>query len=578
MVMPMLDPDIQKRIDTWLNGPIDTESRNEILALQKNDPKTLSDSFYSTLSFGTGGMRGLMGVGSKRMNRYTVRFATQGLANYLLKQEGRSRHVFIGYDNRINSQEFAMESARVLAGNGISVYLTCEMSPVPFVSFGVRQKNCAAGIMITASHNPKEYNGYKVYWSDGAQVVSPHDNGIIEEVEKISRFDEVKLSSEKSPLIEILDPELDLEYLEAIHSLQVDPKEDKKVGDQLKIIYTPLHGTGLKLVTKALRSWGFTNISLVDHQSVPDGNFPTVKSPNPESAEALSMGIKQLENTLSDILIATDPDADRIGVVVLHEEKGHLLNGNQIATICLEYICMMLQARGALPKDGAVITTIVSTDLLGKIAASYNLAFFEVLTGFKYIGEMIHNWEKENAPFQFLFGAEESYGALFGTHARDKDAIVLSCLVAEIALLMKVEGRTLIDFLEEIYKKYGYFLEKQKLLDFPHGQEGLEKMNALMEKMRANPEKMINGQAVTLFEDYKTGIRKTKGQEEILTLPKSNVLLFRLEDGSKIVIRPSGTEPKLKIYLGVFAPSEEGSERCETKMEKLLDALSTLIQ
>lgn len=569
MVGSMLSPEIEARISEWLNGPIDPVTRDEILRLQREDPESLSDAFYTNLSFGTGGMRGLMGVGPNRMNLYTIQMATQGLANSLKTQKSlrAEHHVFIGYDSRNNSKEFALEAARVLAGNGIIAYLTCDIRPTPFVSFGVRQKECSAGVMITASHNPKEYNGYKVFWSDGGQVVSPHDKEIVSEVAKIESLDQVKIAPENSPLIEIIDPELDLEYLEAIRPLQIDPDENKAVGDQLKITYTPLHGTGLRLVPRALKSWGFTNISLVDHQSVPDGDFPTVKSPNPENLETLQMGIEQMENTLSDLLIATDPDADRVGVVVLHQDAAIPLNGNQIAAICLEYICSTLQEQGRLPKEGAAVTTIVTSDLLGKIAAKYKIAFYEVLTGFKYIGELIHKWE--NTSQEFLFGAEESYGYLIGTHSRDKDAVVISCLIAEIALKMKVAGATLIDFLEQIYRRYGLYYEKQKTLDFPPGRAGMETMKEMMEKLRTSPPKEIDGSKVTLIEDYTKGVRD---------LPRSNVLLYRLEDESKIVVRPSGTEPKLKIYAGVHAPYEDGMDSCKQRIERLLHATAHLLQ
>lgn len=568
-----MEKEIEDRISEWLNGPIDQASKTEIQTLMRKNPEKLADAFYSSLSFGTGGMRGIMGVGSCRLNIYTIQMATQGLANYLLQQTPKRDHhyVFIGYDSRNHSAEFAMEAARVLAGNGIGVYLTFELRPTPYVSFGVRQKECSAGIMITASHNAKEYNGYKVYWSDGGQVVPPHDKGIVAEAQKITSFDKIHLSPEKSPLIEILDPEFDFEYLDVIKKLQLDPKEDKKVGDQLKITYTSLHGTGIKLVPRALKEWGFSNINLVDHQIIPDGNFPTVTHPNPEYPEALAMGIKQLEDTQSDIFIATDPDADRMAVVALHHGKPYTLSGNQIASVCLEYICRTLAAKQTLPKNGACVTTIVSTDLLGIIAEHYNIACFKVLTGFKYIGELIHKWEQDQSQ-QFLFGAEESYGFLMGTHSRDKDAIIASCLIAEIALLMKVEGRTLVDFLEEIYKKYGLFCEEQKVLEFPPGHEGMEKMQKMMDILRESSPKQIMGQDVTLTEDYKPGLHD---------LPPSNVLLYRLADKSRIIVRPSGTEPKLKIYGAVqaseFANLDAGMTACQEKLKNLFNAIEALL-
>lgn len=565
----MLPKDIQDRVDEWLSGPIDEESKAEILRLQRDDPKQLEDAFYTTLSFGTGGMRGIMGVGTNRMNLYTIQMATQGLANHLLKQRpSMGRHyVFIGYDNRINSKAFATETARVLAGNGIGVHLAFALRPTPYVSYGVRKKACSAGIMITASHNPKEYNGYKVYGKDGVQVVSPQDKEIVEEVQKITNLNMVKLAPEKSTLIEILNPEFDLEYLAELKKCQLDPKEDQKAGDQLKITYTPLHGTGVTLVPKALKEWDFPNINPVDHQITTDGNFPTVKSPNPELPEALEMGIEQLKETQSDVLIATDPDADRVAVVCLHDNKPFSFNGNQIAAICFEYICRILTDQQRIPKNGAVITTIVSTDLLGVIATNYHLSCYEVLTGFKYIGQLMEKWE-ENQAHTFLFGAEESCGYLIGTHSRDKDAVVSSCLICEIALLMKVENRTLVDFLEEIYKKYGLYTERQRVIEFPPGHEGMEKKQQMMDALRDKKPKKLHGIDVETIEDYLEGLHG---------LPPSDVLLYRLEDQSKICVRPSGTEPKLKIYGAVKQPEWKNFENAtlegEKKLKNLFDAI-----
>lgn len=557
-------------IQNWLKGPIDPESKQEIQELMRSSPAQLEDAFSDYLKFGTGGMRGIMGIGTNRMNLYTVQMATQGLANYLLKQHPlHDRHiVFISYDSRNHSKEFALQAARVLAGNGIGVFLTTDMRPTPYVSFGVRQKACSAGIMITASHNPKEYNGYKVYWNDGAQVVSPHDTGIVDEVKKVTGFDQIKLANAHSPLIELVNPEFDMEYLDALEALQLDPREDHLVGDRLKITYTPLHGTGNKLLPAALRRYGFENINFVDRQIVPDGNFPTVSSPNPESSEALEMGIKQLEDTQSDLLIATDPDADRVGIVVLHKGKPHLLSGNQIACILLEYICMTLKRQEKLLPNSATVTTIVSTPLIAEIAKHYNCACFEVLTGFKYIGELIRKWD-EDGSHHFLFGAEESYGYLMGNHSRDKDAIISACLVAEAALLMNVEGRTLIDFLEDIYENYGHFLEKQKVINFAPGSEGMQAMNGMMDTLRKSNLRFIGNHTVIAIEDYEKGYGG---------LPASNVLLFRFDDGGKLIVRPSGTEPKLKIYACLKQPYEKGGiEVLDKKVDALLDATGSLV-
>lgn len=566
----MIPLDIQKRVEQWLSPSYDAATHAAIQEMAKNDPKSLVDAFSTSLSFGTGGMRGLMGPGTARLNVYTIRMATQGLANYILKQGAKEekKGVFISYDSRHHSELFAHEAARVLAANGIEVHITKEIRPTPYVSFGLRKLSCIAGIMITASHNPKEYNGYKVYWSDGGQVVPPHDTGIVKEVQAITSLDKVRYApSFNHPLITLVDLSLDLDYLAAIHKLQLDPEENKKSGNSLKISYTPLHGTGLKLVPRALKDWGFTNINLVLSQVTLDGDFPTVKVPNPEYADTLKPGIEQLTSSHSDILIATDPDADRVAVVAMHHGKPVILNGNELASICVFYICETLSQKKKLALSGAFVTTIVSTDLIKAISTSYNCSCVEVLTGFKYIGEMIHRWElsKEH---QFLFGAEESYGYLIGTHSRDKDAVVSACLLSEIALLMKIEGRTLIDYLHEIYKKYGIFREKQLTIDVPGH---IEKMKEMMQKLRSHPPKEILGQKIVLIEDYLSGK---------LPLPKSDVLLFRLEDESKLVIRPSGTEPKLKLYAEVrlrsFPSLDEGIKACDQKLDQLLKAIRPL--
>lgn len=556
-----MEQEIETRVQEWLHEPYDPDTRHEVEALLRSGAKAVRDAFYTTLSFGTGGMRGLMGVGTSRMNRYTVQRATQGLANYLKSEFPKEPlSVFIGFDSRHHSQEFALEAARVLAGNGITALLCAELRPTPFISFGVRYTKSHAGIMITASHNPKEYNGYKVYWSDGGQVVPPHDSGIIDEVEKIRSQNAVHLAHAHHPLIEQVGLLLDLEYLKEIRKLQLDPREDHKVGDALKITYTSLHGTGIKLVPKALREWGFSNLNLVDAQIVPDGNFPTVKSPNPEEKAALKLGLEQMERTHSDILLATDPDADRLAVALMHKGKPHILTGNQIAAICAEYLCSTLTVQKKLTPYHAIITTIVSTELLRAIANRYKIAYFEVLTGFKYIGALIHQWETQHAPYHFLFGAEESYGYLTGTYTRDKDSIIASCLVSEIALLMKAEGRTLVDYLNDIFKTYGYFLEGQRTLDFPPGEEGLKARKEHMAALRKSPHKNIAGVSVKSLTDY---------QKDVTGLPKSDVLQFRLADESKITVRPSGTEPKIKIYAEVRG---KNLDECQKKLDNLLCA------
>lgn len=555
--MPSSIPlDIQKRVQAWLSGPYDQETKNAIQDLIAKDPQGVIDAFYCDLDFGTGGLRGLMGPGTNRMNIYTVRRATQGLASYILKEghDYPEASVLIGYDSRHHSKEFAEETARVLAGNGIRALLLKELRPTPFISFACRYKKCQAGVMVTASHNPAVYNGYKVYWSDGAQVVPPHDTGIIREVEAIQDPGAIKLAPLDHPLITLINGALDDAYIAAIRPLQMRTSADKKDGAKLSIAYTSLHGTGITLAPKALNDWGFPTIHYVEQQIKPDGDFPTVKFPNPEFKETLQMGIDLLTSVKADILLANDPDADRLGMAVLHKGQPVILTGNQIASICVEYLCHHLKESGKLSPQCAFITTIVSTELFGQIAKAWKAACFEVLTGFKYIGEMIHIWEQNKNPYTFIFGAEESYGYLLGANvARDKDAIISSCLFAEIALFAKSQGKTFVDLLEEIYKKYGVYREDQKSVSFPPGKEGMDKMKSLMENLRKNPPQEVCGKQVVVLEDYLVGKRHLlqEKKSEALTLPKSDVLLFRLADGSRLVVRPSGTEPKIKLYGSV---------------------------
>jgi phosphomannomutase len=533
--MSILSEDAKRTIDEWLSGPYDAETKQEIENLLQNDPQTLQNAFYKTLSFGTAGIRGIMGVGTNRLNVYTIRAATQGLANYLKKAGKQPLRVAIGYDCRHNSHLFANETAATLAANGIEVFVSSELRPTPFVSYICREKECSAGIMITASHNPPEYNGYKVYWDDGAQVVSPHAEGIMEEVGSIKDLTAISVANDDDPLIHQLTPDDDKAYIDAIFDLQSCPDINRSHGEELKVVYTNLHGAGITLMEPALKSWGFTNYKLVDTQSTPDASFVTVRSPNPEDPAALAHGEKLLIDTESDVLIATDPDADRIACMVMHEGAPVMLNGNETAVILLHHL---LSNPENLPERGAVVSTIVTTRLLEKIALQNGLAYFDVLTGFKYIGEKIKLWET-NAAYSFVMGAEESLGYLIGTEARDKDGILVGCVICEAVLQAKLQGKTLIDILYQIYAKNGVYRESCRSVSFGDGEEGVQKMATFMKELRSSPPKVIARQNVQDTTDY---------LEEQNDLPKADVFTLYLENNSHLIIRPSGTEPKIKIY------------------------------
>lgn len=575
--MQKYDPETQKRIDEWLSGPYDEESKQELRDLLTNDPQKVSDAFYTDISFGTAGLRGIMGVGTNRINQYTVRKTTQGVAKFLLEKKKTDQlKVIIGFDNRHNSELFAKETARVLAGNKIHVYLLNELRPTPYVSFGCRYFNCDAAIMITASHNPSEYNGYKVYGSDGGQIVPPDDEQIISHVQNIKSIEGIPSAQDNDSHIVYIDGTLDKKYLKVIHPLAFFPKENAEHGKSLKIVYTSLHGAGITLVPEALKSWGFSNLSLVETQIIPHGDFPTVSSPNPESKEALRLGISQLIDEKADLLIATDPDADRVGIASRNEEEIYQFNGNEIAALCTEHICSNLSEQKRMPERPAIITTIVTSDLIEHIAKANNVTCFKVLTGFKWIAKMIREWEESSDGYTFLFGAEESYGYLIGTHARDKDAVVSSCLLSEIALKAKLEGKTLKDQLDQIYRKYGVFREQQLSLSFSEGQEGEHRMKALMDMLRQSPPATIGNEKIITIEDYLKGEKQDLSSRKVekLTLPHSNVLTLSLENGGKLIIRPSGTEPKVKLYASTHqefkTDLEVTKKECEEKLEEML--------
>lgn len=547
---------IKEKINIWLKEDYDKETKDAIRKMQKESPEELSDAFYRTLEFGTGGLRGIMGVGTNRMNKYTVGGATQGLVNYLLKSfKNEAIKVAISHDSRLHSREFAEITANILSANGITVYLFEDLRPTPELSFAVRHLQCNAGIMITASHNPKEYNGYKVYWKDGGQLVPPHDKNVIKEVNKITSISQIKWTGVPES-IHIIGEEVDKAYLDRIAQLSINPKAVKK-AQSLKIVYTPLHGTGITMVPRALEQLGFHDIILVDEQAIPDGNFPTVKSPNPEEKSALELALKKADEVGADLILATDPDADRVGIAVRDTEgKMVLLNGNQTGTLLFHYILSQYQRKGLLNENQFVVKTIVTTDLIKNIALDYNIPCDDVLTGFKYIAEDILKQEGES---KFLVGGEESYGYLVGDFVRDKDSVSACCMIAEMAAYYSTlsgnRKKLLIEVLHNIYRTYGFY--KEDLLSLTKkGQSGVEEIRAMMNGYRTNPPKMLAGQPVVMMKDY--SISKSFdfrfNSNENINLPTSDVLQFILEDGSKVTVRPSGTEPKIKFYFSVVNP------------------------
>lgn len=553
-----MDAKIQSNVDAWLRGKYDEETKKEILRMQEENPTELADSFYKTLEFGTGGLRGIMGVGTNRINRYTIGMATQGFANYLNKTyPGQMIKVAIAHDSRNNSRNFAEITANVLAANGIKVYLFESLRPTPELSFTIRKLGCNGGVVCTASHNPKEYNGYKAYWNDGGQLVPPHDKNVIDEVEKISGVEEVKWEG-GSTNITLLGGELDSAYIDMVKSMSVYPEIIARQKD-LKIVYTPIHGTGIKLVPEVLRQFGFTNINLVNEQTVPDGNFPTVVYPNPEESEAMSIGLKYAQELDADILLGTDPDADRVGVGVKdHHGKWVLLNGNQTAVLAFNYMIEARKAKGIAQSNDMVIKTIVTTEMIDVFAKQNGVACYNVLTGFKWIAELIKEKEgKEN----YVIGGEESYGLMIGDKLRDKDAVSAVAILCEMAAYEKEKGKSLYEKLIDLYLQYGYY--KESLISITKkGMDGQQQIASMMEGFRKKPPTAMAGVKVKQLLDYEMQVGKDllSGQQWEIKLPKSNVLQFILEDGSKISARPSGTEPKIKFYFSVHTNLKNKSD------------------
>ena len=562
-----LDLIVKERAEKWLSDSYDEETRKKVKQLIDNDPKELTESFYKDLEFGTGGLRGIMGVGTNRMNVYTVGMATQGLSNYLKKAfPDEPIRVAVGHDSRNNSRLFAERVADIFAANGFKVYLFDSLRPTPELSFAIRHLHCHSGVVVTASHNPKEYNGYKAYWSDGAQVVAPHDRNIIAEVQKITSPDQVMIwKGDRSENIEILDETFDQIYLEAVHGLSLSPDAVERYHD-MKIVYTPLHGTGVILVPESLRKYGFTNILTVKEQNIPDGNFPTVESPNPEERSAMKMAIELAESEKAEVVLATDPDADRIGMA-LRDENGQyvLLNGNQTCSLLVYYIVKRWSELGRLRGKEYIVKTIVTTELVARIAESFGVRHFDCLTGFKYIATVMRNHEQT---MQYICGGEESFGFLAEDFVRDKDAVSACSLAAEAAAWAKSQDMTLYELLKEMYVRYGFFREALVSV-VRKGKEGQEEIAKMMSDYRSDPPRSLGGSPIVVIKDYLNGeaLDLANGSKTPIDMERSNVLQFTTADSTVVSIRPSGTEPKIKFYFGVRAELNDTARFGEVQAE-----------
>ena len=564
--------DYMKIYQEWLSNPYFDEATKAELKAIEGDENEIKERFYMDLEFGTAGLRGIIGAGINRMNIYVVRRATQGLANYIIKQGAADKGVAIAYDSRNMSPEFAMEAAMTLAANGIRAYKFESLRPTPELSFAVRELGCVAGINITASHNPPEYNGYKVYWEDGAQFTPPHDKGVTEEVLAIEDLSSVKTTDEASAIAagkyEVIGKEIDDKYIAQVKAQVVNQKAIDEMQDQIRIVYTPLHGTGNIPARRVMKEIGFTHVYVVPEQELPDGNFPTVSYPNPEAKEAFELGLKLAKEKDADLVLATDPDADRLGVYVKDAKSGEYipLTGNMSGSLLCEYVLSQKQAEGKIPADGQVVKSIVSTNLIDAVAKAYGAELIEVLTGFKWIGKQILKNETTGTG-TYLFGMEESYGCLIGTYARDKDAISATAALCEAAAYYKQKGMTLWDAMVAMYEKYGYYKDSVKSIGLS-GIEGLAKIQSIMETLRNNTPAEVGGYKVVSARDYKLNtIRDMEtGAVKPTGLPASNVLYYDLEDGAWICVRPSGTEPKIKFYFGVKGTSLEDADQKEADL------------
>ena len=571
-----MDENVKKNYEYWCTSPIfDDATKSELKSLEGNEDE-IFDRFYRELEFGTGGLRGVIGAGTNRMNFYTVGKATQGLANFINKQGAAAKGVAIAFDSRRMSPEFADTAACVLAANGIKAYIFDSLRPTPELSFALRTLGCTAGIVVTASHNPPEYNGYKVYWEDGAQITAPKDAQIIGEVNAIKDYAEIKkMTTEEAKaagLYEVIGKEIDDKYMEALKKLVLHPEAIKQMASSLKIVYTPLHGTGNVPVRRVLKELGFEQVTVVPEQELPDGNFPTVSYPNPEDKKAFALALDLAKKVDADLVLATDPDADRLGVYAKDTKTGEckVFTGNMSGMLICEYEMSQKKALGILPDNGALVTTIVSSNMAQAVAKEYGMKFIECLTGFKYIGEQIKFFEQTGSN-EYVFGFEESYGCLVGTHARDKDAVVAVMALCEAAAYYKTQGITLWDQMLNIYNKYGYYKEDLFTMTFK-GADGAKKMQDMMDAYRKNTPKQVGAYKVLRLRDYKNDVITDLATGETVPtgLPKSNVLYFELENDAWFCVRPSGTEPKIKFYAGIKGTSLEDSAK---KLDELMEAI-----